>query len=114
MFDAYTQMEDVDEFLHNLMSAAHLQRVGVMFVESFRMCSTTQSDCDKHCAHYRQGAVVMNFTGVWHPLAASGCDTCFYSRVHTGRSLGWFGVSAVRHLAGFVAVSTANCWSNMQ
>jgi hypothetical protein len=63
--DVSTQMEDTDEFIHRLRMAAFVQQrhVGFLFVESFRTCATTHSDCSHHCPEHRQGRVAYDMSG---------------------------------------------------
>lgn len=56
-FDAYRQMEAVDEFLHGVQAAARRQQrqIGLLFVEVFRSCFKDQETCDKSCGKMDQG-----------------------------------------------------------
>jgi hypothetical protein len=56
-FDAYKEMEAVDEFLHGVLAAARRQQrhLGLLFVETFRSCFNDQETCDKSCGKFDQG-----------------------------------------------------------
>lgn len=56
-FDAYRQMEAVDEFLHGVLAAARRQQrhTGLLFVEAFRSCFKNDDNCDESCGKFDQG-----------------------------------------------------------
>jgi hypothetical protein len=56
-FDAYKEMEAVDEFLHGVLAAARRQQrhLGLLFVETFRSCFNDPETCDKSCGKLDQG-----------------------------------------------------------